>query len=129
MEKLVTIATYTNPYDCTLVKKHLEEQGIVCFIDNSAANSIDLLGEQAAGLIKLNVKAEDSEKALLLIKDLQVSYEAEEQQLFQEDEDDKKWKEEIQLQEEKNMQSGKWGYIIVAIIGVLGILWFYVSEN
>lgn len=127
MAEFITIASYGNHYDCMLVKNHLEEQGIKCFIDDAAMNSEDLLKEQAPGNIKLNVKPEDSEKALLFIKDLQVSYEEGEQQLFQDDEDDKKWKEEMRLQEEKNFKSGKWGYMIVAIIVGIGLVWLYMN--
>jgi hypothetical protein len=127
MANIVTIAVYANHFDAIVVKKHLLEQGIDSFIDDTVA-SANKLGGENAGNIKLNVKLEDASKATDLIKDMQISYEAEEENIFEDDEEDKKWKEEMQLQEMKNAQGGKWGFVIAGIIGLAAILWFLVKK-
>ena len=127
MANFVTIAVYSNHYDAILVKNQLKENGIDAFVDDKHP-SANLLGGENIGNIKLSVLAEDAEKATELIKTMQVSYEAEEQEIFKEDEEDKKWEEENRLQEAKTAQSGKWGFIIVGVIGVVVILWFFLKK-
>ncbi len=127
MADFVTIAVYSNHYDAVLVKTQLKEQGIDAFVDDKHT-SVDLLGGENVGNVKLAVKAEDSEKATELIKTMQVTYEAEEQEIFKDEEEDKKWEEENRLQEAKTAESGKWGFIIVGIIGVVVIVWVFLKK-
>ena len=127
MAEFVTIAVYSNHFDAALVKTQLKEQGVDAFIDDKVS-SANLLGGENIGHIKLNVRTEDSEKATELLKTMQVTYEPEEQEIFKEDEDDKNWEQENKLQEAKIAESGKWGFIIVGIIGVAALLWFFLKK-
>jgi hypothetical protein len=123
----VAIALYANHYDAILVKNQLQENGIQSFIEDSTTSST-LLGGENIGGIKLKVNSQDAEKAIELLKTLDVTYEAEEQLLFQDDEEEKKWKEDNRLQEEKNAKGGAWGFIIAGMIALTAIAWFYFKK-
>ena len=70
-EKLVTLATFDNPYDAHLLRNELENNGIDATVANEASTSIfgaTIVGPSRAFWIEVLVKESDA-KAALLIKE------------------------------------------------------------
>ena len=64
-DKLVTLAAFSDSLQSELAKAKLEAEGIECIITEDVTHS--LFG-YAAGAIKLQVKKNDTEKALKILK-------------------------------------------------------------
>lgn len=61
---LVTIKTFSDPYEANICKSHLESEGIVCFLNNETFIGANPLLSNAVGGYQLQCKEEDAEKAL-----------------------------------------------------------------
>ncbi|HID57149.1 TPA: DUF2007 domain-containing protein [Candidatus Poribacteria bacterium] len=66
-EKLVTIATFDNPFKAHLVKSRLESSGIKCFLSDEFVVTVNRLYSNAVGGVKLQVKESDLERAIELL--------------------------------------------------------------
>ncbi len=67
-EKLITIATFSQAIEAHLCKTKLEAEGIACFIADEHIVSMNWLYSNAVGGVKLQVKEENAEKALAILR-------------------------------------------------------------
>ena len=79
--ELVTVATFTYPYEANLLKGRLETEDIVCFLENENIVTANPFYSNAVGGVQIRVKKEDEQKALKIIaetgKDVKNEYSAE----------------------------------------------------
>lgn len=68
-EKLVTIGQFSKGVDAHLAKTRLESEGIECFIQDENLIGLNWLYSNAIGGVKLQVKAEDIEKAKTILSE------------------------------------------------------------
>lgn len=66
--KLVTIATYTFPHEMAVSRSRLEASGIECFVQDELTAQVNNFYSNAIGGVKLQVKEEDAEAAVQLLK-------------------------------------------------------------
>ncbi len=67
-DRLVTIATFSQPVEADLVKSKLESENIECFIADQAIIQLNWLYSNAVGGVKLQVREVDAKKALEIIR-------------------------------------------------------------
>lgn len=67
-EKLITIATFSQPIEADLVKSKLESENIECFIADQNVIQWNWLYSNAVGGIKVQVRESDAKRALEVIK-------------------------------------------------------------
>ena len=60
---LVTIASFSQPYEAEIAKTHLESEGILSFLSNENVVGINWLWSNAVGGVKLQVAEPDVEAA------------------------------------------------------------------
>lgn len=64
---LVTIRTFSDPYDAGMCKALLEAEGISCLLANEGVITASPLLANAVGGYQLQCREEDAEKALKII--------------------------------------------------------------
>ncbi|WP_432672648.1 DUF2007 domain-containing protein [Flavobacterium sp. SM2513] len=69
--KLITVQVFDNPIDMHVLKSKLESEGIHCYIFDEHTVAINPLMSQGVGGIKLKVDESDSDKALLILQEIQ----------------------------------------------------------
>jgi hypothetical protein len=67
-DKLVTVATYTEPTAAHLARQQLEAEGIHCFVGDDTTTGMDWLLGNAIGWVKLQVLESDAERATALLE-------------------------------------------------------------
>ncbi len=80
-ERLVTIATFDNPFKAHLVKSRLESSGIECFLSDEFVVTVNWLYSNAVGGVKLQVRESDLERASEILNMEPVETEALDQEL------------------------------------------------
>jgi len=70
MYKIVTIATFTYPSEIAIIKGRLESDGIECFVKDELTVQVNNFYSNAIGGIKLQVRQNDVEQALIILKNL-----------------------------------------------------------
>src|SRR5215207_2944578 len=63
MERLVTVATFTSPWEAQLARARLEAEGIESMIADEHVVRLDWAISNAVGGVKLQVRKEDAESA------------------------------------------------------------------
>ena len=66
-----TLKTFDNLIEAYLLKSKLENEGIFCFLKDEYQISLNPLYSQALGGIKLQVRQDDWNDALIILKDLE----------------------------------------------------------
>ncbi|MBR9829165.1 MAG: DUF2007 domain-containing protein [Oceanospirillales bacterium] len=66
---LVTIARYTYPYEAQIARALLDSEGVDAFIADEQTINMQWLYSDALGGVRLQVKAEDAERALRLLQE------------------------------------------------------------
>ncbi|MDD6210814.1 MAG: DUF2007 domain-containing protein [Bacteroidales bacterium] len=69
MNKLVTIKTFTYPHELAIIRSKLESEGIYCFAQDELTAQVHPFYSNAIGGIKLQVREEDIEKAITILKE------------------------------------------------------------
>jgi len=69
MKDLVTIATFTYPYEVAIVKERLIAEGIECVVQDELTVQVNNFYSNAIGGIKLQVGAQDADRALQILKE------------------------------------------------------------
>lgn len=69
MGRLVTVATFSHPAETAVIKSVLEGNGIECFMKDGITVQVDPLLSPAVGGVKLQVREEDVNDALLLLRE------------------------------------------------------------
>lgn len=67
MSDLTTVATFTFPYEANLLNGRLETEGITCHLVNENIVTANPFYSTAVGGVQIQVKQEDSIKALFII--------------------------------------------------------------
>lgn len=70
MRDFITIATYTYPFEYTILKLLLDQEGISYFFENETMIGVFPFYSNALGGINLKVHKTDKKKVLQIIKDL-----------------------------------------------------------
>ncbi len=70
MRDFITIATYTYPFEYTILKLLLDQEGISYFFENETMIGVFPFYSNALGGINLKVHKTDKNKVLQIIKDL-----------------------------------------------------------
>ena len=70
MRDFITIATYTYPFEYTILKLLLDQEGISYFFENETMIGVFPFYSNALGGINLKVHKRDKDKVLQIIKDL-----------------------------------------------------------
>lgn len=68
---LITIKTFDSPIEMHTYKARLESEGIECFVKDEHSVTINPLGSNALGGIKLRVNRVDAELALSIVDSIQ----------------------------------------------------------
>lgn len=84
-DKIVTLVTYMFPAEAYPLMTQLELEGIECFLGDENIVSVQPFLSNAVGGVKVKIKECDSEKALLLLKQLTQNKKKEEKKI------DEKW--------------------------------------
>ena len=66
--KYVTIATYTGAWEAHLARAKLESEGIFALVLDDQTASINWIYSSALGAVRLQVREEDSERAIQLLE-------------------------------------------------------------
>lgn len=69
--KLITIKTFDNPIDLHLLKSKLESEGIHCYVFDEHTVAINPLISQGVGGIKLKIDEKDTQKALVILQEIE----------------------------------------------------------
>jgi hypothetical protein len=69
MGRFVTVATFTNAHEVTILKARLESEGILCFVRDEFSMYLQPFFSAAGGGIKLEVGEEDAEEAMRIVKE------------------------------------------------------------
>jgi hypothetical protein len=69
MKDLVTIKTYIYPYSLAIVKSLLDEERIFYFVKDELTVQTNPLYSNAVGGIKLQVRSEDTDRVISLLKE------------------------------------------------------------
>ena len=69
MEQLITIKTFQYPYSLAIIKSLLDEAGIFYFVKDEFIVQTHPFYSNAVGGIKLQVRPEDAERAIDILKD------------------------------------------------------------
>lgn len=69
MGKLVTIKTFTFSHEVAIVRGRLESEGIYCFTQDELTAQVQPFHSIAIGGVKLQVREEDVERAIALLKE------------------------------------------------------------
>ena len=67
-DKLITIATFSQPIEAHILKTKLESEEIECFIADENTVTMNWLYSNAIGGVKLQVKKSDSKRAIAIIQ-------------------------------------------------------------
>ena len=67
MQEFITVKIFNFQSDLHLAKSFLESEGIECFVQDELVNQVYPLGTNALGGLKLQVPAEQVEKAVQLL--------------------------------------------------------------
>jgi len=68
MSELITIKVYDDYISASITKDRLEHEGVFCFLKDEQTITMNWLWSQALGGIKLQVRQEDVDRALAIIK-------------------------------------------------------------
>ncbi len=66
---LVTIKTFTYPHEAGIIRSRLESEGIYCFLQDELTAQVHPFYSNAIGGVKLQVREEDLEKAIRILKE------------------------------------------------------------
>ena len=69
MGRLVTIKAFTFSHEVAIVRGRLESEGIYCFVQDELTAQVNPFYSIAIGGVKLQVREEDVEKAVILLKE------------------------------------------------------------
>lgn len=69
MSKWITIKTFTLPTDAAVLRTRLESEGIECFVTNEITAQVNLFLSNAVGGVQLQVKEEDWNDAMAILKE------------------------------------------------------------
>ena len=69
MGKLVTIKIFTYSHEAAVVRSRLEAEGIFCFLQDELTAQVYPLSISAIGGVKLQVREEDADEAIALLKE------------------------------------------------------------
>ena len=69
MENLVTVATFTLPSELLVIRGLLESENIECFVKDELTAQVHNFYSNAIGGIKLQVKAIDKDRAIVILKE------------------------------------------------------------
>ena len=84
-DRIITVATFMFPTEAYSLMARLEEEGIECFLGDENIVAVQPFLSNAVGGVKVNIKEIDSEKALLIFKQLKQDNKKEEKKV------DEKW--------------------------------------
>ncbi len=93
MHTLVTVASYSQPYEAHIAKSFLEEQGLRCFIADEHLVSANWLYSNAIGGVRLQVRRGDVDQAKRILREHESALQSPEQD-FDWGEVDPEWSEE-----------------------------------
>ncbi len=68
-DQLITVLTFTHPNDLIFIRGRLEAEGIECFVQGELTSQIRPFMSNAFGGIELQVKENDLEKAVEILKE------------------------------------------------------------
>lgn len=80
-DKIVTLKTFVYPSEAYSLMSRLEDEGIECFLDGENTISVMPFYSQAIGGVKLNVKFSDAERALEIIRQDELCFKEENEDL------------------------------------------------
>jgi hypothetical protein len=69
-DRLVTVATYTEPTSAHLAREQLEAAGVRCFLTDDQTTGMDWLLGNAIGWVKLQVAESDAQRAVAILENL-----------------------------------------------------------
>jgi len=69
MGTLVTIKTFTYSHEAVIIRSRLEADGIRCFVQDELTTQIHPFMSSAIGGVKLQVRDEDAEEAIAMLKE------------------------------------------------------------
>jgi hypothetical protein len=69
-DKIITLTTFTYPTEAYPLMTRLEEEGIECFLADENIISVNPFLSNAVGGVKVNIKEEDAEQALQILKEI-----------------------------------------------------------
>lgn len=69
MSNLITIKTFTYPHELAIIRSRLESEGIYCFAQDELTAQVHPFNSNAIGGIKLQVREEDVERAISILKE------------------------------------------------------------
>lgn len=70
---LITLKSFDNTIDAHILMARLKNEGIECTLQDENTVSVNPLYSQLVGGIKLKIKREDSEKALLILNQIETT--------------------------------------------------------
>jgi hypothetical protein len=69
MNSWITIKTFTYPTEVAVLRSRLESEGIECFVQDELITQINPFYSNAVGGVKLQVRKEDVERAMEILKE------------------------------------------------------------
>jgi hypothetical protein len=70
MSNWITIKTFTLPAEVAVIRTRLESEGIECFVMNEFTAQVNPLFSNAVGGVQLQVKEQDVENAMAILKEV-----------------------------------------------------------